>query len=165
MLDHSSNQFPKIENMSEDEDMEYRPDESEDEDSSLSLPQALPSASQGRYRLVYDNFQKWNMVLGATPVSETILMKYFMELAEKNKPTTLFGTYSMLKATLRINDNIDISSYSALLKFLKQQNVGYTPVKSQLFTIEEIEKFINEAFDEDWLHYKVGASFHLFILS
>lgn len=136
--------------------MEYQPDTPEDEESSLSLPTALTARSKAKYNVAYDNFQKWNTVLGATPVSETVLMKYFTELAEKSKPTTLFAIYSMLKATMRINDNIDISSYSALLKFLKQQNVGYTPVKSHLFTKEEIEKFINEAFDEDWLHYKVG---------
>lgn len=137
--------------------MEYQSD-SPEEENNLSLRSALPSRSQAGYKTVYKFFQKWNAENGSAPVSESLLMKYFRELAEKSKPTTLCRIFSMLKATLGTNDNIDISSYSTLLKFIKKQNAGYTPAKSKLFTKEEIEKFINEASDEDWLHCKVMLS-------
>ena len=144
---------------SENEDMEceYQPDTSEDETTS-SLPQALPSLSQAKYNVAYDNFQKWNMTKGTTPISESVLMKYFTEMAESSKPTTLWGIYSMLKATFRINDNIDITSWLKLRDFIKKQNSGYKPATAKLLTRTEIDKFINEAPDEKWLDLKVWAA-------
>ena len=141
---------------SEDEDMEceYQSDASEEETPS-SLPQALPSISQAKYNSAYSNFQKWNMAKGTTPITESVLIKYFMELAEQNKPSSLYAFYSMLKATLRINDSINISSWSRLRDYLKSQYSGYKPGKAKPFTRKEIEKFIYEAPDEKWLDLKV----------
>ncbi len=63
--------------------------------------------------------------------------------------------YSMLKTTLRINDNLDISKFTTLLAFLKKKNAGFKPLKTTLFTEEQIEKFINDAPDDRWLDVKV----------
>lgn len=140
---------------SEDDDMdcEYRPETPED---ILKETHSLPFTSRAVYNQTYDHFQKWSKLNGAAPVSEDVLMKYFSELAEKSKPTTLWSCYSMLKATLRSKDDIDINSYSALRDFVKRKNAGYKPVKAKVFTEEEIAKFLHEASDEHWLDVKVS---------
>lgn len=147
---------------SEDEDMEseYCLDTPEDavfKEAFLNPPD-LPLLSMKRYNTTYDLFQKWNKVNGATPVTEDVLMKYFSELAEKSQPSTLWGIYSMLKATLRLKDEIDISSYSKLIEYLKEKRAGYKPVTTKMFTEKEIEKFINEASDVHWLDVKVSIA-------
>lgn len=139
---------------SEDEDMEYDTPLTQIKADSLSL-EGVPSKSSEKYGKVYDDFQKWNEINGATPVTESVMMKYFLELADKSKPTTLWVYHSMLKSTLRINDNIDISSYAALIKFLKEKNAGYKPVRATTFTEELMDKFMNKAPDEQWLDVKV----------
>lgn len=153
-------QFVNMSSDDEDMECEYQLDspeeeEVEEEETSLSLPQALPSVSQAKYNTAYELFQKWNMVNGATPVTENVLLKYFADLTKRSKPTTLFAVLSMLKATLRINDGIDIAPWSKLFGFVKTQNAGYIPTKANLFTKEEIEKFIDKAPDEEWLDAKV----------
>lgn len=61
----------------------------------------------------------------------------------------------MLKATLAANDNIDIR-YPNLTAFLKRENVGYKPKKSEIFTREEVYRFLLEAADERYLMMKVN---------
>ncbi|XP_037024962.1 uncharacterized protein LOC119066538 [Bradysia coprophila] len=141
----------------EDEDMYYNPDTPE-ESTKTSI---VPALSKNKYQKAYDDFQKWNKLKGGTPVTQKILLKYFTDLAEKHKPTTLWAYYSMLKATLRTNDNLDITSWSQLLDFLKRKNAGYKPVKATCFTETQLETFMNEAPDTEWLDVKVATIFGL----
>lgn len=62
----------------------------------------------------------------------------------------------MLKSTLNIKDNINIETYSKLIAFLKRKKDGYLPKKSKCLEIEDIEKFITSAPDEDYLLMKVN---------
>lgn len=134
---------------------------SDDEDLEYDIPDAktnyvLPVGSQLQYNRAYQQFQSWNKSNGWSPISEDTFLKYFQELAKRSKPSSLFANYSMLKATFRTNDDIDIGKYSKLLEFLKEKNSGYKPLRSKVFTDEEIEKFINEAPDDRWLDVKVS---------
>lgn len=138
---------------SEDEEMGY--DSPDEENLSASTTVALPAISKSKYDKVYDDFQKWHKKLGAkSPISEDLLMTYFTELADRSKPTTLWTYHSMLKATLKFNDDIDIGMYTTLVDFIRKTGAGYKPNKKN-FTEADIEKFINEASDEKYLHVKV----------
>ncbi|XP_037024950.1 uncharacterized protein LOC119066533 isoform X1 [Bradysia coprophila] len=121
--------------------------------------QALPPVSQAKYQNAYQVFQKWNKSNGWCAISEDLLMKYFVELNAKSKPSTLFAIFSMLKATFRINDDIDIAKYSKLIEYIKGRNASYKPAKAKIFTDEEIERFVNEAPDDRWLDVKVVCIF------
>lgn len=138
---------------SEDDDTKHIMDIQELDGTSSS--QVLSPRTVNRYNNAYDDFQQWNKLHGATPISEDVLLKYFSKLAEKGKPSTMVSYYSMLKTTLRSKDNIDISTWTELNVFIKKQYEDYKPVKSTFFTKEEIEKFLNEAPDE-WLDVKVN---------
>lgn len=65
----------------------------------------------------------------------------------------------MIKSTLQINENVDISKYNKLIAFLKRQNDEYEPKKSKILTMENVKKFLNEAPDEDFLLMKVVLIF------
>lgn len=119
---------------SEDEDMEfkYRPDSPDEVTKATNV---IPPLSKDKYNKVYDDFHRWNKLNGAPPITEKVLLKYFSVLSQKNKPTTLWAYYSMIKATLRANDNIDITTWSKVLDFLKRNKAGYTPAKAKLFTV------------------------------
>lgn len=132
-------------------DSTYNPDAAEDVNRSVQLP----SVSKVKYNKAYQHFQKWKKTKRANSLTPKVLLDYFTELAVRSKPSTLWVTYSMLKATLKFNDDVDIGTYTRVLEFLKEQNVGYKPTKVPVFTDEQIEKFINEAPDEQWLDVKV----------
>ncbi|XP_031350882.1 uncharacterized protein LOC116176442 [Photinus pyralis] len=51
----------------------------------------------------------------------------------------------MLRTILSIRHNVNISNYEKLRAYLKRQNVGYKPKKSNVLSETEIEKFLNEA--------------------
>lgn len=137
---------------SEDEDMDAEASDTFNK----TTYQALPPVSQVKYQTAYQVFQKWNKSNGWCAISEDLLMKYFVELNAKSKPSTLFAIFSMLKATFRINDDIDIAVYSKLIEYIKGRNASYKPAKAKIFTDEEIERFVNEAPDDRWLDVKVS---------
>ncbi|KAK4886064.1 hypothetical protein RN001_002335 [Aquatica leii] len=61
----------------------------------------------------------------------------------------------MLKSTLNLKHNVDISKYCKLIAYLKKQNVGYQPKKSSIFTKENIENFLKNA-PFEFLPHKVA---------
>lgn len=67
----------------------------------------------------------------------------------------------MLKSTIQVNENIDISQHKKLIAFLKRQNDTYLPKKSKVLTIENVTKFLNDAPDETFLLIKVVLVFAL----
>ncbi|XP_044260666.1 uncharacterized protein LOC123008737 isoform X2 [Tribolium madens] len=61
----------------------------------------------------------------------------------------------MLKTTIFVNENVDISKFLKLRAFLKRQNAGYKPKKSNTFSREGISQFLEEAPDDKYLLMKV----------
>ncbi|XP_031335009.1 uncharacterized protein LOC116164903 [Photinus pyralis] len=62
----------------------------------------------------------------------------------------------MLRSTLVLNNNVDISSYAKLQAFLKRQSSGYLPKKSKILTTTEVKTFIEKAPDSLYLATKVA---------
>ncbi|XP_043283728.1 uncharacterized protein [Venturia canescens] len=119
----------------------------------------LPSKSKKIYEYTYDAFVKWKRERKTNLTSETILMAYFKELSEKYKPSTLWSIYSMLKATLKIKEKIEIDTYHTFKEFIKKQSSGFTSNKSKVFTSENIQKFLSEAPNSQYLATKVALIF------
>lgn len=100
---------------------------------------------------------RWKTLNEANIISEDVLLTYFKHHSQTKKPTSLLAYYSMLKATLKVNDNIDISNYLELNAFLKSESAGYKPSNKQhTFTKQQIDKFICDAPDKEWLDVKVS---------
>jgi integrase len=51
----------------------------------------------------------------------------------------------MLKGTINLHDGMDISKFNKLIAFLKKKNRGHYPKKSNVFSRQEMNKFLLEA--------------------
>ncbi|KAJ6649579.1 hypothetical protein Bhyg_04817, partial [Pseudolycoriella hygida] len=71
----------------------------------------LPAKSKQRYLQVYKSFQKW---------------KHSKEATKSKCASILWSHYSMLKATLKIYEKVDISNYLSLSAFLKVASIFAT---------------------------------------
>lgn len=123
----------------------------------------LPEKSSNRYWKEYDLFKKWGDENGVSTYNEYVLLAYFEEKSKYLKSSTLWSIYSMLKSTLNIKHNINIEKFSKLIAFLKRKHDGHLPKKSKILEMCDLEKFINEAPNEDYLMLKV-RKITLFIL-
>lgn len=118
----------------------------------------LPGKSRGQYENEYERFKSWCDNKNIKKTSETVLLAYFSELAKIYKSSSLWSKYSMVKAVLSVRENIDASRFSKLIAFLKRKSDGYKPKKSKIFVKEELDRFILEAPDQEFLMMKVFIS-------
>lgn len=106
---------------------------------------------------VYNKFKNWQSGYGVVVISSNLIMAYFHTLDEKKyKPTSLWAYHSMLKATLRVNDDVDIGTFHQVTAFLKGKSAGYKSVKAKVFDEHGIKNFIDRAEDLAWLDVKVS---------
>lgn len=120
--------------------------------------QQLPKKSKSKYETTYQRFMNWILQNNAQTLSENVITAYLKELSKELKPSTLWTTYSMLKTMLKLRNNIDISTYTRCMSFLKFQSSGYKCKKSLTLTSEQIKRFLLEAPDQEYLFTKVSFS-------
>lgn len=123
-------------------------------DTSLNL---LPPTSKEKYLYSYEKFKEWKIQKKTSITSENVMIAYFTELAEKLKPSSLWSIHSRLKSTIKVHENIDISSFTKLTAFLKRKSDGYHPKKSKVLTDNDITTFLNDAPNEIYLATKVST--------
>lgn len=116
----------------------------------------LPEKSEKKYKTVYNSFMSWRMQNKINSFAEDVLVAYFKELSEKYTPSSLWAHYSMLRSTLGIHHKVMLKNYGKLRTFLKRNAIGYKSKKQmKTFTSEQVEKFIAEAHDYQYLAVKV----------
>lgn len=133
--------------------MDVPPDVREIANSAIS--NLLPAKSKQLYEKTYIQFRSWCTSKKVVKVSENAILAYLEEKSKKVKPSTLWSTFSMLKSTLNVKENIDVRKFPKLVPYLKNKSVGYRGKKSKILTREDITKFINGADDETHLLNKV----------
>ncbi|KAJ8916918.1 hypothetical protein NQ315_013388 [Exocentrus adspersus] len=114
----------------------------------------LPAKSKEKYQKVYEKFCQWRITKNVQKTDENVIPAYFFEKAKALKASSLWSTYSMLKSTLQINENMDISQYKKLVAFLKRQNDPYEAKKSNF-------DYGKQAPDDKFLLMKVVLIFGL----
>lgn len=122
------------------------------ENASSSL---LPVKSRERYELAYQKFMEWRLKNNIQSFSENVMLAYFQELSEKMKPSSLWAFYSMLRTTININNNVNIATYSKLIILLKRKSDGFKSKKSKVLTAKNINDFLENAPDSQYLLMKV----------
>lgn len=115
----------------------------------------LPEKSKTKYENEYILFINWCQSQKIKKYSENVLLTYFGQKAQTLKSSTLWSKYSMLRQTLKIKNDIDISHYAKLIAFLKKKSVGYKAKKSLTLSKDHIENFIRNAPDDEYLCKKV----------
>ena len=93
------------------------------------------------------------------PKNHIMLLVY--EKSKKFKASTLWSHYSMVKSKLILEKNLDIRKFLKLTAFLKRKNDGYSAKKSKTLDADQVQKFLTEASDEEYLLIKVR---YLFLL-
>lgn len=123
----------------------------------LGRSSLIPEKSKERYENTYNLFNSW-CNKKSRKINEKSLLAYFVIRREKLKaPGSLWAEYSMLKSTISLYNNVDISKFYTLINFLKKTNVGYRPKKANVFTKTDFTKFLLEAPDERFLVHKVNS--------
>ena len=69
----------------------------------------LPSKSREIYEKELRQFNVWRKEKAVDLLNEDVLLEYFSTIAKTAKASTLWCRYSMLKATLKVFENVDIS--------------------------------------------------------
>ncbi|CAH1366120.1 unnamed protein product, partial [Tenebrio molitor] len=65
----------------------------------------------------------------------------------------------MIRSSLIVNTNIDISKYPKLMAFLKRNSDGYQAKKSKVLTRDQMEIFLSAANDNEYLMIKIALIF------
>lgn len=115
----------------------------------------LPEISRKKYELAYEKFMEWRRNTKIKSFSESVLLVYFEELSKTLKASTLWSHYSMLRSTINIKNNIDISTYQKLRSF-KRKSDNYVPKLSNILTADQLQRFLNKAPDKEYLLIKVN---------
>lgn len=67
--------------------------------------------------------------------------------------------YSILKSTIEVHENIDISKYRKVITFLKRQEHDYIPNKSKVLSMDNVLQFMQDAPEYIYLLMKVVIVF------
>lgn len=120
-----------------------------------ALHSSLCNKSNRIYHKTYEEYLSWMQKMKTNSFSEVVLVAYFKTCSDTILPSTLWARYSMLKSMIKSEKNIDISTYGNLRSFLKNMNCGFKPKKSKVFTPEEMQSYLQDAPDEQYLDVKV----------
>ncbi|KAJ3661869.1 hypothetical protein Zmor_006247 [Zophobas morio] len=75
-----------------------------------AMADLLPKKSKIRYNRVYQGFEDWCKAKKVNGINEDVHLAFFAEKTKHNyKSSTLWSTYFMLKSTILIMKNIDMS--------------------------------------------------------
>lgn len=83
----------------------------------------VPEKFSSYYSKCYADFKEWAADNKGFLLSEDVFLAYFSFLSTKF--SSLSSRYSILRVTLRNNDNVDISQYEKLKAFVRNSKVWY----------------------------------------
>lgn len=127
-----------------------------DQEAQAITNELVARKSTSAYHLCYQNFLKWKTHKNIKDISENVLLVYFSELSKTLKPSTLWSRWSMLKTEFNLNLSIDINKFHRLKTFMKNNNKGFCPKKSQVLSLSQIKIFLVDASDDIYLAMKVS---------
>lgn len=134
-----------------------------EEAANRATSELMPKKSSVQYDIAYNNFLAWCRLKNVEGnFSESVILAYLEEKSKIWNSSTLWSKFSMIKSSALVKNGVDLSKYFKVIAFLKRKNEGYRPKKSKILTLEQVERFINEAPNEKYLMIKVATIFGLF---
>lgn len=116
----------------------------------------IPPKSRAKCMESYEHFENWRKTMKCDSLAEDVLLAYFEAQSDKGwKPSTLSARHSMIGLVLKVNNQVDIGKYSRLTAYINRLKKGYEPHKAEVFTPEQVGKFLSEAPDRTYLLTKV----------
>ncbi|XP_031333961.1 uncharacterized protein LOC116163974 [Photinus pyralis] len=116
----------------------------------------LPRKSKDNYDKEFRQFEEWREQQGLNGVNEEVMLAYFHNYRRKLAPSSMWTKYSMVKSTLKVYKNVDISKYGKLISYLKNEARTHKPKKAKTLEREHVEKFLTQAPDSKYLMIKVA---------
>ncbi|KAJ3654688.1 hypothetical protein Zmor_013861 [Zophobas morio] len=92
----------------------------------------LPKKSRDAYYKELNYFNNWKQENNVSGVSEDVVLGYFFNVSKRVAASSMWTKYSMLRATLKLHENADISQYSRLIAFLKNESKNHKPKKAKV---------------------------------
>lgn len=118
------------------------------------LRECIPEKSRDRYNKALKDFNEWTVRQQCPTINEDVVLVYLKFKSETLAPNSLFSVFSMLNKCL---PSLNMGSFHNIKGFLQNKNRGYKPKKAKTFTVEEFDKFVNEADDFVFLLHKVTS--------
>jgi hypothetical protein len=136
------------------QDVPKNTDEWVDNEIKEAMTAMLPCASREQYVQTYDKFQEWRKeknLMGKT--NEKELFAYLHHMLVSNKwvsPGTLWSRFSILRSMILAKEGLDIKTKnvnSTIQTWLKRIGANHKPKQANMFTKEEIRRFLKESPD------------------
>lgn len=103
------------------------------------------------------NIKEFNKCLMKV-VNHKVLLSYFNDLSKKYKSSTLWSIKGSLSKMLLVHGiNLKDPQFSCIDQFLKDLHRTHKSKKSSVFSREEMDKFLIESPDEQYLQHKLVA--------
>lgn len=126
----------------------------DEEDMDFVEDEALLTKCKSSYKAFID----WHNHQNISSFSEDVFLVYFKELLEKNTPPLeLYQEYYRLKREVFKNHKVVLKNYTKLRGFLKCELDKYENKNEGTFNADEMNRFLNEAPDCDYLATKVRS--------
>lgn len=122
----------------------------------------LPTKSKSAYENMYAAYNKWCKTKKIAKSTEDSILAYFNSELKAYKSSSLWTKYSMLRATINLNEGIDISTFPSVIPYLKRKAEGHKPKKSLTLTKQDVDKFLSVADEKQYLLSKVCFSILFF---
>uniref|UniRef100_A0A6P7GK87 Uncharacterized protein LOC114343692 n=1 Tax=Diabrotica virgifera virgifera TaxID=50390 RepID=A0A6P7GK87_DIAVI len=133
----------------------YQNDEFMSESENVATLDAVPAKSKQKYEKQFQLFDTWRKEKCFEGVTEEMMMEYLQSIGEVYKPSSLWTRLSMLKATLKAYENVDISSFPSLFAYLKEKIKHHKAKKAKALEEWHIKQFLTLAPDSTYLLMKV----------
>ncbi|KAF7992179.1 hypothetical protein HCN44_001504 [Aphidius gifuensis] len=131
----------------------------------LVLPEASIKASDKTYKLACEKFYQWTKNNNIRTLSENIIMNYINYLKNELTINSLIDHMTVLRTFIQMNYKIDINTYEKINNLWNNiydnpHNTMESSTESSnngqaIFTLDDIQKFLTDAPDYHYLHYKV----------
>ena len=161
-----ANSLPDLNNKVVDLTDEIEKIEEEPEDDaakSLARLGLLPEESRELYLKRFEDYkailkkEKWDI-----KKEDSALLWAETHREEATAPSTMYSVWSSIKACLTALLNIPANLWCNVKKWLKNYAAGVFPKQAPLFTAAQVEKFMKEAPDKEFIRHKLALGLGLY---
>lgn len=93
--------------------------------------------------------------------SESILLVYVKKLAENYVQMSMWSVNAMVKTMINLKEKVDIGRYATLIASLNKKSKGRVCRKANVLTPDQINQFLTNVPDEEYLHKKVMINYNV----
>lgn len=122
----------------------------------VALEETFPEKSKAIYERTYEALQTWVTENKTKIINEILLLAYLKTLSSQYAPNTLWTKYSMIRTMVYNEKNLEIDKYEKLKAFIKRKNTGYVTMQAETFDTVDVNQFLSNAPDNDYLTAEVS---------